>query len=114
MSASDSPASWNDLNTPESKRARVTTSNFKLIASLLIASAMVAPLPFALAQDDADSQQKQAQTDDSGQGKATEESEEKQAEAKPDDAEQRRGRNDTFVPSEEISDDLSVSFPVDI
>lgn len=95
----------------------MSKGNSKIAASLLIIALISASTPFALAQNDAGSEkeQQQAQADDSAsQNKTNEDGEEKQAKAKQDDAEQRRGRNNTFIPSEEISDDLSVSFPVDI
>lgn len=83
----------------------------------LVAALILAAPALVQAQEDEGTQSEQGEQAEAGNGaerQADESSESEKAEEENEDAEQRRGRNDSFVPSEQISDDLSVSFPVDI
>lgn len=84
----------------------------------LILLLALAPLTASLAQDDAAADDNQTQTNAVSEQQQSEqqptEQEQQQADSETDD-DNRDGRdNDGFVPSEEISEDLSVAFPVDI
>lgn len=74
-----------------------------LVLPLLMTTAIV------VAQSDADPEQADKQNSAASQSKTGEDERNADAPAKQD-----KEKWDVFIPSEEISEDLSVSFPVDI
>jgi Ni/Co efflux regulator RcnB len=99
----------------------VNKLSVSLLVSCLAATLVMAPLPFAVAQDASGEQQAQTEgkagsdQEQNEKDEANEKNNEQAGQEQQENPDRRsRGNRDTFIPSEEISDDLSVSFPVDI
>lgn len=82
---------------------------------LLLIALLLGGTPLSAQQEsqDADAAAEE-QTQNEQQGAQTQDEEERQATGDDTEDAPRQSDDDTFRPSEEISEDLSVSFPVDI